>query len=145
MPSSSVLRAQVEAEVHGADTVGQSPRGDDVDTGGGDLADRGQGDIAAGLDESASGDELDALAQLGRGEVVEHDDVGPALEHGRDLVEPVDLDLDRRRVRQPGPRGTDRLADLVALAGQDGEVVVLDHDRVRESEAVIVPAAGDDG
>ena len=80
----------------------------------GDLGDRVEGDATAGLDDRASVDQLDALAQLVEREVVEHDRVDLARgEHRLDLLETVDLHLDVRGVRQLRRRRADGGGDVV--------------------------------
>ena len=65
----------------------------------------------ARLDERAAGDERDALAQLVRREVVEHDRVDAGRDDRLDLVDPVDLDLEVGGVPDAGAGGADRVAD----------------------------------
>ena len=75
--------------------------------------DRLEGDAAAGLDQRAAADQRDARAQVIEGEVVEHDRVDAARTRAPlDLVEPVDLDLDVRRVRQIGRGLAQRRGDV---------------------------------
>ena len=76
------------------------------------------------------------IAQIVEREVVEHDRVDPGREHGLDLVDPVDLDLDVGRVREGFPRLPQRLGEVAA--GDDGEVVVLRHDGVGQREAMVM-------
>ena len=104
-------------------------------------ADRVEGDVAAGLDDRAAGDEVDAGAQLVEAEVVEHDRVDAGGEHGLDLVDPVDLDLEVGGVRELRAHAEERVGHRQAACGQHGEVVVLGHHGVRQREAVVVPAA----
>ena len=59
-------------------------------------ADGVERDAARGLELRAAGDELDGLAHLGRGHVVEQDDVGAGVERLADVVERLRLDLDRQ-------------------------------------------------
>src|SRR5690606_6751833 len=120
-----------------AHRVGQGADADDVDPGGGDRADGLEADSSRGLDEGAARYHLDTGAEVVEVEVVEHDRVDSPGQDGLDLVQPVDLDLEVRRVRQPGPRGADGLGDV----GDEREVVVLRHHGVGQAEPVVVAAA----
>ena len=66
---------------------------------------------------------------------------GRAVERLGKLAEIVDLDLDLDQMAGKGARLPDRGADRAG----DGDVVVLDEDRVVEAEAVIGAAAAADG
>ena len=77
------------------------------------------------------------LGQLGDREVVEQDEIGAERQRLLELLERVDLDLDLGDVARRGARPLDRRAD----AAGEGDVVVLDQDRVVEAEAVVGAAA----
>ena len=122
--------------------MGERTDADDVDPGRRDVGDGVERDAAAGLDDRPAADHLDAGTQLVEVEVVEHDRVDLAGgQHRLDLVEPVDLDLDVRRVRKLSAAGPDGRGDVV----DEGQVVVLGHHGVGEREPVVVAAAADDG
>ena len=56
----------------------------------------------------------------------------PADDHGLDLVDAVDLDLEVRRVPDALPRGADRVADRDASGREHGQVIVLGEHGVGE-------------
>src|SRR5690606_18920084 len=87
--------AQVERDVQGRAGVGERAHRQVVDAGGGDLRGGVQGEAAAGLQPGPPGDQGDRLAEPLRGEVVQQDLLRAGLERGLDLVDPVDLDLQR--------------------------------------------------
>src|SRR5699024_4261058 len=110
--------------------------------GAGDVPDGVEGDGAAGLDDRAPGDLPHPGGEVGEREVVEHEDVDAAGEHGLDLVEAVHLHLEPGGVAEPGAGPADRLGEVHALLGEHGEMVVLGHHGVGEGEAVVhAPAA----
>ena len=121
--------------------VGERADRDDVDAGLGDRAHGLEGHAAGCLDRRAAGDLRDARAQVVEREVVEHDRADAGGEHGLDLLEPVDLDLDVRGVGEAGHRALERRGDRDALLREHREVVVLGHDGVRQRVAVVVAAA----
>ena len=122
----------VEAEVEGANAVGEGSDGDDVDAGGGDVVDAVEVDAAAGFDEDAAIDLSDGGAEVGNGEVVEQDAVDAGGEDGLDLVEAIDLDFDvggvgeggagfDERVGEGGGGGAARMARWLSLAMRASE------------------------
>ena len=102
---------------------------DEVDTGCGDRGDAIEAGVAACFDESAAGDLLHANAEIVEREVVEQDRVDLCCQHGLDLVEAVDFDFHVGGVRQTGLHGTQGLGNV---AGNCGEVIVLDQHSIRE-------------
>lgn len=68
--------------------------GDEVEAEAGEAGEAFQGDAAGGFGEGAAVDEGEGAAEGGEGEVVEEDDIGPGVEHGGDLGEVINLDLD---------------------------------------------------
>ena len=71
------------------------------------------------------------------------------LERPVELLERINLDLDRGRGRRIRPRGCDRGRDGVALAQsagsfEPGEMIVLDEHGIIQTEAVIEPSATPD-
>ena len=133
----------VEAQVEGADAVGEGADGDDVYASEGDFADAREGDASGGFDEGSAGDLTDAEEEVGGGEVVEHDGVDCAGgEDGLDLVETVYFYFDVGGVGEFCAEGDEGLGEVGACRG---EVVVFGHDGVGEGEAVVLAAAAADG
>ena len=84
-------------------------------------------------------DEADRLLALAGREVVQQDQVGARVDDLAQLVQGVDLDLDRH-VREGLPYGLEGLRD----AARGDHVVVLDEGRVRERHPVVDAAAAAD-
>src|SRR5699024_12172099 len=82
--------------------------------GAGDVPDGVEGDGAAGLDDRAPGDLPHPGGEVGEREVVEHEDVDAAGEHGLDLVEAVHLHLEPET-------GSAACRERVDSAGVDAE------------------------
>lgn len=121
----------IEAEVEGANAVGKGAYGDDVDAGGGDVADATEADAAAGFDEDATIDLVDGDAEIGEGEVVEQDTVDAGGEDGLDLLEAIDLDFEVGGVGESGAGLDEGIGEGGGGArSEDGEVVVLGHEGV---------------
>ncbi len=97
-----------------------------------------RGDPAGDLDHDLGAPGLELAVELpglARGEVVQHDDVGAALEGRESVLPALDLYLHLLgEARRPGP--PERLPD----APRDPDVVVLDEYAVVEAEPVWVPA-----
>ena len=131
----------VEPEVERTRRVRERADRDHVDAGGRDRPDRVERDATGCLDHGPPGDELDARPQVVDREVVEHDRVRSAGEHGVDLVEPVDLDLEVGGVRHPLACCAQRGREVLPARGEHGEVIVLGHHGVGERAPVVAPAA----
>ena len=132
---STAERLDQHAEVEPRRRVRQGADRDQLDPGLGDLADALKVDPARGLEGGSvavaglASRSADRLAEGVGGHVVEQEPVGPGGERRRDLVEIAALDLDRE-VGVGGARGADRLRE----AAGEGDVVLLDQDRVEEAE-----------
>ncbi len=102
---------EVEADVQRRGRVGQGPHADPVDARPGQRPDRRQVHPARRFEQDARRPGVAAADGLGQRlgpEVVDQDDVGPALQGPVELVQGVDLDLDelgpRRGLRRGPPR-----------------------------------------
>ena len=89
----------IQAEVERADAVGEGTDGDEVDAGGGNLADEAQGDAAAGFGEGSAVDLLDGDSKIVDRKVVEENGVDVGGEDRVDLVEAIDFDFQVSGVR----------------------------------------------
>ena len=99
-------------------------------------------DAAGCFDDQTAGHYGDRLAHRIGIEIVDQYDVGQSdVEHFGKLIERVDLDLDLHQMADRGFGAGEHGAD----AAGDGDVVVLDQDRIVETEAVIEAAAAAHG
>jgi hypothetical protein len=119
--------------------VGEGAHREEVDAGRGVRRRGAQGEAARGLQERAAAHQRHGLLALAGREVVQQDQVGARVQDLAQLVQGVDLDLDRH-VGEGLPDGREGLGDA---AGGD-HVVVLDEGRVRERHAVVDAAARTD-
>src|SRR5690606_37677721 len=131
----------VEPDVQHGRGMGEGADADDVHAGLGDGANGVEVHAPGRLQHGPAGGQGDRLAQLVGAEVVEHDHVGTVLQRLPKLVEVVDLHLDLHQVTGEGAGAPQGLADRAA----GGDVVVLDEDRVVETEAVVHSAAATHG
>src|SRR4051812_6203888 len=116
--------------------MGDPAGGKEVDAGFGDGGCGRFGDGAGRFGDAAAAHLWDGRAQ-GRGRhVVEEHHVGADREHVVELRQRVDLDLDLL-----AGGGCVGRFERVRNAAGGGDVVVLDQDRIKESEAVIDTAA----
>ncbi len=130
-------RDELEADVGRRGRVGECSYADDVDTKAAKPRDSCDADVAGDFDEGPSIGERDRFFDGGVVEVVEHDDVGSGLERFGELFEGLDFDFDAASVRCPRLGPLHRLAEPSA----GGDVVVFDHHRRAEIEAVVVASA----
>ena len=97
-----------------------------------------QRDPARGFKYQPARDHLDRRAHVLGAHVVEQRDIGAAcLEHLAQLIERIDLDFDLHQMPGDSLRAGEHGRD----AARDCDVVVLDQNRVVETEAVIEAAA----
>ena len=114
---------------------------DQVDSRLGDLPHVLKVDAAGGLElHAGAAARRDGLAKICGWHVVEQEPVGTGGERGDDLLEIPTLDLDRE-VGPCRPCGAHGLGETPG----EGEVVLLDQDRVEEPETVIDATSCDDG
>jgi hypothetical protein len=137
------LFSPIEADIDPDALMDESAGGGEVEAEAGELRKRFQRDATAGFGEGAAGDEGDSFLQLGGREVIEEDDVGAGGEDGGDLGEGVYLDFDGE-IGGGFFRAGNGAGEIVERA-EEGEVVVLEHDAVEETEAVIPATAAGHG
>src|SRR5207302_8816854 len=90
----STALVDIEAKIEDRGAVGDPTRGDQVDSGGGDLRRGLAGDAARRLGHGAAGHHLDGAAQGRRVHIVEQDRVDAMLQGLGELVERIDFEFD---------------------------------------------------
>lgn len=123
--------------------MGKGAGGDEIRAEFGDGANVCEGDATAGLGPCAVADERKRGPHRGGGKIVEENDVnGVCVQDGRDLLKRVHLAFNQesgmRAAGVPDERG--KVASALG-----GVMVVLEHDAVKESEAVIPSSGGGGG
>src|SRR5690606_9095353 len=125
-------QAPVQPDVDPDALMHQRPRGHEVQSEARESRQGLERNAAARLGERPSADQLDGAAQASRREVVEQDDVCAGGEDRSDLVEPVDLHLDRQ-VRRGATGALDGVGKAASGVPRDvgktqqREMVVLEH------------------
>ena len=132
-------------DVEGLDVVGESADGDEVHAGLGVGAERSVGDAAASLGLVAVVDALDGGAESSGVEVIQHDAMDAAVvEDLVELIEVAHFDFDSEVLvvlTEVAVGAVDGCGD----AASEVDMIVLEHDHVVETDAVVGASAAFDG
>src|SRR5664279_954834 len=131
----------VEAEVEGANAMGERTHRDHINPGCRNCRDSVEVYASACLNYGAASDQSDAGPQVAGREVVEHDRVDACRDHSLDLIKTINFHLKVRCVPDASTRTANRVAEIESLSSKNRKVVIFRHHCVRETEAVVVSAA----